>query len=80
MKLPETNTFFFSCLWRFGPYLGHSLVSRCFEITARQTSLCRTSPDERSVRRRDLYQTTHNTHNRQKWMYLVGIETSFPSK
>jgi hypothetical protein len=30
--------------------------------------------DERSARRRDLYLTTHNTHNRQTSMLLAGFE------
>jgi hypothetical protein len=35
-----------------------------FTITLRHTSLGRTSPDEWSARRRGLYLTTHNTHNK----------------
>jgi hypothetical protein len=34
----------------------------------------RTPPDEWSARRRDLYLTTHNTHNRQISMPPVGFE------
>jgi hypothetical protein len=32
--------------------------------------------DEWSARRRDLYMTTHNTHNRQTSMLPVGFETT----
>jgi hypothetical protein len=33
--------------------------------TQRRSTVGRTSLDERSARRRDLYLTTHDTHNRQ---------------
>ena len=33
--------------------------------TQRRTTVGRTPLDERSARRRDLYLTTHDTHNRQ---------------
>jgi len=36
--------------------------------------------DEGSARRRNLYLTTHNTHNRQPIMAPVGIRTHNPSK
>ena len=42
--------------------------------TQRRTTVGRTPLDERSARRRDLYLTTHDTHNRQKSMLLVGFE------
>ena len=38
---------------------------RGFTITLRQTTFGRTPPDELSARRRYLYLTRHNTHNRQ---------------
>ena len=40
----------------------------------RRTTGGRTSLDEWSARRRDLYLTTHNTHNRQTSMPSVGFE------
>jgi hypothetical protein len=43
---------------------------RGFTITLRHTTLGRTPLNELSVRRRDLYLTTHNTHNRQTSMPL----------
>jgi hypothetical protein len=42
--------------------------------TQRRTTVGRTSLDEWSARRRDLYLTTHNTHNRQIYMPPVGFE------
>jgi hypothetical protein len=42
--------------------------------TQRRTTHGRTPLDERSARRRDLYLTTHDTHNRQISMPLVKVE------
>jgi len=42
--------------------------------TQRCTTVGRTSLDEWSARRRDLYLTTHNTHSRQTSMPSVGFE------
>jgi hypothetical protein len=42
--------------------------------TRRRTTVGRTPLDERSAHRRDLYLTTHNTHNRQTSMPPVGFE------
>ena len=42
--------------------------------TQRRSTVGRTPPDERSARRRDLYLTTHDTHNRQISMPPVGFE------
>ena len=54
---------------------------RCwgFEIILRHTTLDRTLLDELSARRRDLYLTIHNTHNRQTFMLPVGFKTQKPS-
>ena len=41
-----------------------------------RTTFGRTPLDEWSARRRDLYLTTHNTHNRQTFMSAVGFETT----
>jgi hypothetical protein len=51
---------------------------RGFTIILRHTTLGRTPLDERSARRRDLYLTTHNTHNRQTSMSPVGFEPAIP--
>jgi hypothetical protein len=42
--------------------------------TQRRTTVGSTPLDERSARRRDLYMTTHDTHNRQISMPPVGVE------
>jgi hypothetical protein len=42
--------------------------------TQRRTTVGRTTLDERSAHRKDLYLTTHDTHNRQISMLLVGVE------
>ena len=42
--------------------------------TQRRTIIGRTPLDEWSARRRDLYLTTHDTHNRQIFMPPVGFE------
>ena len=42
--------------------------------TQRRTTVGRTPLDEWSARRRDLYLTTHDIHNRQISMLLVGFE------
>jgi hypothetical protein len=46
----------------------------------RHTTVGRTPLDEESARRRDLYLTTHNTHNRQRSMPPAGFEPRNPSK
>ena len=52
---------------------------RGFIITLRHTTLCRTPLYEWSARRRDLYLTTHNTHNRQTSMPPAGFEPAIPT-
>ena len=42
--------------------------------TQQHNTVGRTPLDERSARRRDLYLTTHDTHNRQISMPPVGFE------
>ena len=42
--------------------------------TQRRSTVCRTPLDEWSARRRDLYLTTHDTHDRQISMPPVGFE------
>ena len=62
-------------LWRCGPM--RAMVSsflRFFDHTQRRITVGRTALDERSARRRDLYLTTHNIHNRQTFMPPVGFE------
>jgi hypothetical protein len=54
-------------------YLGR-LILRRFTITLRHTTVGRTPLDDGPARRRDLYLTTHNTHNRQTSMPSVVFE------
>ena len=42
--------------------------------TQRRTTVGRAPLDERSARRRDLYLTTHDTHNREISMPPLGFE------
>jgi len=44
--------------------------------TKRRTTFGRNPLDERSAHRRDLYLTTHNTHNRPTTMPSAGYETT----
>jgi len=60
--------YYFFLPWRnsaSGPRLPHY---RGFMITLRYTTLGRTPMEEWSVRRKNLYLTMHNTHNRQTSM------------
>jgi len=60
---------FFS-LWRCSPTraMTSSFLMRFLDYTQRRTTIGRTPLDEWSARRRDLYLTTHNTHDRQTSM------------
>ena len=51
-----------------------STFLRFLDHTQRRTTVGRTPLDEWSARHRDLYLTTHNTHNRQTSMPSVGFE------
>ena len=48
--------------------------TRLLDHIQRRATVGRTPLNERLVRRRDLYLTTHNTHNRQTSMPRVGFE------
>jgi len=48
--------------------------TRFLDHTQRRNTVGRTSPDEWSARRRDLYLWKHNAHNRQTSMPPVGFE------
>jgi hypothetical protein len=55
--------------------LGLFVSSRLHDHTHMiHTTVGRTPLDEGSARHRDLYLTTHNTHNRQTYMPPVGFE------
>jgi hypothetical protein len=61
--------------WRCDPTrVMASSLTRFLDHTQRRTTVGRTPLDEWSARRRDLYLTTHNTHNKQIPMLLVGFE------
>ena len=61
------------------PNAGHGLLLRFLDHTQRRTTVGRTPLDKSSARPRDLYLTTHNTHNRQTSMPPVGFEPTFPA-
>jgi len=67
--------FFFFLLWPCDPTrVMASSFTRFLDHTQRRTTVGRTPLDEWSARRRDLYLTTHDTHNRQISMLSVGFE------
>jgi hypothetical protein len=64
-----------SLLWRCDPTRAMaSSFLRFLDHTQRRTTFGRTPLDEWWARRRDLYLTIHNTHNRQISMPPVGFE------
>jgi hypothetical protein len=65
----------FACFWRDSPQRARaSSITRFLDHTQRRTTVCGTPLEEWSARRRDLYLTTHNTHNKQASMPPVGFE------
>jgi len=52
---------------------------RIFIITLRHITVGRASLDEWSARRRDLYLTTHNIHQRQTSISPAGFEPTIPA-
>ena len=50
-----------------------------FTITLRHTTLGRTPLDKWSALRIDLYLTTHNTHDRQRSVFLTGFDPAVPA-
>ena len=53
-----------------------STFLRFLDHTQRRTTVGRSPLDELSARLRDLYLTTHNSHNRQTSMPSVGFEAA----
>ena len=51
-----------------------SSFARFLDYTQRRTTVSRTPLEEWPARLRDLYLTTHNTHNRQTFMHPVAFE------
>jgi len=68
-----TYTFLFS-FEQQSPVSQGLLIHGFLDHTQRRTTVGRTPLDERSARRRDLYLTTHITHNRQISMSPAGFE------
>ena len=65
--------------WRNSPSGPRSPHYQGFTITLRHTTLGRTPLDAWSARRRDIYLTTHNTHNRQTPMPPTGFQPMIPA-
>jgi hypothetical protein len=86
-----TSAFVFLNSFRFVPMLFFPmarqplggigrLIFRGFAITHfRHTTVGRTPLEEGPARSRDLYLTTHNTHNRQTSMPPAGFEPAIPA-
>ena len=63
------------CFWRDShQWARASSFTRFLDHTQRRTTVGKTPLDEWSARRRDLYLTTHNIHNRQTSMSPAGFE------
>ena len=64
-------------LWCYSPtWVSAASLLRFRDYTHRHTTVSRIPLDEWSARRRDLYLTTHNTHNRLTSMPMEGFEPS----
>ena len=72
------------CLFAFGAkapqWARASSITRFPDHTQRRTTIGKTPLDEWSASRRDLYFTTHNTHNRQTSVPPVGFEPTIISR
>jgi len=73
---PQKSYLFIFLLWRCDPtrVMAYSFL-RFLDHTQRRTTVGRTPLDEWSARRKDLYLTAHNTHNKQISMPPCGIRT-----
>ena len=71
----ETFRIFFF-LWRCSPTraMTSSFLMRFLDHTQRRNTVGRTPLDEWPARRKDIYMTAHNTHNRQTSMPPMGFE------
>jgi hypothetical protein len=66
-------------MWRCGPTRAMaSSFSRFLDKTQWGITVCRTPLDEWSAHHRDLYLTTHNTHNRQTTIPPAGFKPTIP--
>ena len=59
-------------------YIEHPFLM-FLDHTQRRSTVGRTPLDEWSARPRDLYLTTHNTHNTQTSLHPVGFEPTTPA-
>ena len=74
-RLKRATSLLFVCFWRdSSQWARASSFTRFLDHTQRRTTVGRTPLDEWSASRRDLYLTTHNTHNRQASIPPVGLE------
>ena len=77
-KLNSTQIMMFVCLFvclrDIPQWATASSFASFLDHTQRRTTIARTPLDEWSARRRKLYLTTHNRHNRQASMPPVGFE------
>jgi hypothetical protein len=74
-RLHNVTTQRIVCFWRDSPQWARAYsCTRFLDHTQRRTIVSRTPLDEWSARRRDLYLTTQNTHNRQTSMPPVRFE------
>ena len=65
----------FVCFWRDRPlWVMASSFTRFLDHTQRHATVGMTPLDELSARRRDLYLTTHDNHNRKTSITPVGFE------
>ena len=65
--------------WHNSPQWDKAFSLSRIHDHSRHTTLGRTPLYELSARRRDLYLTTHNTHNRQTSMPQGGFEPAIPA-
>ena len=75
IKIKKYNTDVCLFLARQPPSPSETGPPHFLDHTQRRTTLGRAPLDEWSARRRDLYLTTHNTHNKQTSMPPDGIRT-----
>jgi len=72
---PEGEWVCFVCFWRDSlQWARASSFTRFLDHSQWRTTVGRTPLNEWSARHRDLYLTTHNTHNRQTSMPPLGFE------
>jgi hypothetical protein len=76
MTVVSQSVIFYGARAPGGPWPPHY---RGFIITLRYSTLDSTPLDEGSARRRELYLTIHNTHNRQTSILQQGFQPALPA-